>query len=240
LTYSHDNKVFRWLTPVTGLFITSLIISNIIAVKLVTIFGLILPAAVVFFPITYIIGDVLTEVYGYARARQGIWLGFICNLIAVLAIWVAGLLPPALFWNAGTYASPDDAVKAYHAILGFTPRLLVASFIAYLTGEFLNSFVMAKLKLRTKGRFLWVRTIGSTIIGQAADSTIFISIAFVGIISGPSLAVTILSQWFFKVAYEALATPLTYLVVNKLKKVEGVDFYDKDTNFNPLKIIRYN
>ncbi len=127
MTLPFTNRSYRWLMPVAGLFITTLIISNIIAVKLVSIGGLILPAAVILFPITYIIGDVLTEVYGYARARQVIWLGFICNLIAVVAIWVAGLLPPASFWNAGIYASPDDAAKAYHAILGFTPRLLVAS-----------------------------------------------------------------------------------------------------------------
>jgi queuosine precursor transporter len=234
-----ENKSYRYLMPIAGLFITTLIISNIIAVKLVKIGGLILPAAVVLFPITYIIGDVLTEVYGYARARQVIWLGFFCNLIAVLAIWVGGLLPSAPFWNAGTYGSSDEAMKAYRAILSFTPRLLIASFIAYLTGEFLNSLVLAKLKIRTKGRFLWIRTIGSTIVGEGADSAIFISIAFVGIMPGAALGITILSQWLFKVGYEVLATPLTYLVVGKLKRAEGVDYFDRDTNFNPLRVAKY-
>jgi uncharacterized integral membrane protein (TIGR00697 family) len=231
-----QGRAFRWLMPIAGLFVTCLIISNIIAVKLINIGGLILPAAVVLFPITYIIGDVLTEVYGYGRARQVIWMGFFCNLIAVLAFWIAGLLPAASFWNAGTYGSPDEAMRAYRAILGFTPRLLVASFIAYLAGEFLNSLVLAKIKIRTGGRFLWIRTIGSTIVGQAADSTIFITIAFVGIISGHDLAITILSQWLFKVSYETAATPLTYLVVNSLKRAEGVDYFDTGTNFNPLKL----
>jgi hypothetical protein len=233
---SSENKPYRYLLLISGLFVSTLIISNIIAVKLVNIFGLILPAAVVLFPITYIIGDVLTEVYGYSRARQVIWIGFFGNLIAVIAIWLAGLLPAAAFWNAGIYSSSDDAIRAYQAILGFTPRLLVASFLAYLAGEFLNSFVLAKLKIRTKGRLLWVRTIGSTIIGQLADSGIFITIAFVGILPHAALLTTILSQWAFKVAYEALATPLTYIVVNSLKRAENIDHFDKHTNFNPLKI----
>ncbi len=229
-----QRKNYRWFIYIAGLFVTALIISNIIAVKIIYVFGLYLPAAVVLFPITYIIGDVLTEVYGYARARQVIWLGFFCNLIAVAAIWLAGLLPAAPFWNAGIYKSQTEAVTAYQAILGFTPRLLAASFIAYIAGEFLNSFVLAKMKIKTKGRFLWMRTIGSTIVGQAADSAIFITIAFLGIFSGGALVKTIISQWLFKVAYETIATPLTYAVVNHLKRVENEDFYDIGTNFSPV------
>ena len=136
-----ERKSYRWFPFVTAIFVTVLIISNIIAVKLVSIGGLVLPAAVILFPIGYIFGDILTEVYGYANARKVIWTGFFCNLLAVIAIWIGGILPAAPFWSAGNFQSPDTAQQAYSAILGFTPRLLVASFIAYLIGEFLNSFV---------------------------------------------------------------------------------------------------
>ncbi len=227
-------RSYRYLSFITAVFVTVFVISNIIAVKLTSIGGLILPAAVILFPISYIFGDILTEVYGYANARKVIWTGFFCNLVAVIAIWVAGLLPGAPIWTAGVFTDPAGAGQAYSAILGFTPRLLLASFIAYLTGEFLNSFVLAKLKLRTKGKFLWVRTIGSTIVGEGADSAIFISIAFWGILPGNALLTTILSQWLFKVAYETLATPLTYLVVNFLKKKENEDYFDQGTNFSPV------
>lgn len=215
---------------------TTLIISNIVAVKLVNIFGLFVPAAVILFPIAYIFGDVLTEVYGYRRARQVIWTGFFCNLLAVVAIWIAGQLPTAPFWDANAYAGPEQAQVAFQAILGFTPRLLFASFVAYLFGEFLNSYVMARMKVHTEGRLLWLRTIASTIVGQGVDSAIFISIAFAGIFSGSDLTSAILSQWFIKVAYETLATPLTYVVVNWLKHYELEDYYDRDTNFNPLAL----
>ncbi len=227
---------FRWLPVVTAVFVTTLILSNIIAVKLVNLFGLFLPAAVILFPVAYIFGDVLTEVYGYARARQVIWTGFACNLLAVVAIWIGGLLPAAPFWQAGAFATPEEAQQAYQAILGFTPRLLGASFVAYLVGEFLNAFVLAKLKVRTQGRFLWLRTISSTILGEGADSAVFITLAFYGIFPAGGLIQAILSQWLFKVAYETLATPLTYLIVNALKRAEGVDTYDVDTNFSPVAL----
>jgi len=230
-----ETKNFRYFPLVTALFVTTLVISNIIAVKVAAIGGLFLPAAVILFPIAYIFGDVLTEVYGYARARQVIWTGFFCNLVAVIAIWIAGLLPAAPFWSAGSFTTPDSAQQAYQAILGFTPRLLVASFIAYLIGEFLNSFVLAKLKVRTAGRFLWLRTITSTIVGEGADSLVFLTIAFYGIFPPGDLATAILSQWLFKVAYEVLATPLTYGVVRWLKRAEGEDYFDRETNFNPVR-----
>jgi uncharacterized integral membrane protein (TIGR00697 family) len=225
----------RWYSLVLSIFVTSLIVSNIIAVKIVSILGLTLPAAVILFPVAYIVGDVLTEVYGYARARQSIWIAFGCNLLAVLAIWIAGLLPADAQWRAGVFNDPTAASQAFEAILGFTPRLLLASFSAYLAGEFVNAFVMAKLKLVTQGRYLWTRTIGSTILGQGLDSLIFISIAFSGILPGSVLLSAILSQWGVKTAYETLATPLTYLVVNRLKRVEGVDVFDRDTRFTPLR-----
>ncbi len=231
---NNQGRSYRWISFLTALFVITLVTSNIIAVKVVHILGLFLPAAVILFPVTYIFGDVLTEVYGFSRARQVIWTGFFCNLVAVVAIWIGGLLPAAPFWTAGAFNTPQTAQQAYQAILGFTPRLLLASFTAYLVGEFLNSIVLARLKVQTRGRFLWVRTIASTIVGEGADSAIFISIAFWGILMPGNIGLTILSQWAFKVVYETLATPLTYLVVNALKKAEQEDYFDRGTNFNPF------
>jgi queuosine precursor transporter len=219
----------QWFVIVVAVFVTCLITANITAVKLVNVFGLILPAGVIVFPISYIAGDVLTEVYGFRRARQVIWLGFLCNLIAVLAIWLGGVMPAAPFW---------DGQGAYERILGYTPRLLAASFLAYLVGEFANSIVLAKMKVATNGRWLWSRTIGSTLVGQGLDSLVFVFVAFIGTIPFAGLIAAIIAQWLFKSIYEAAATPLTYLVVNGLKRHEGVDVYDRDTDFNPLPVIR--
>jgi len=226
---------YKWFHVVTALFVTTLVVSNIIAVKLISVWTLVLPAAVILFPIAYIIGDILTEVYGYEKARKVIWTGFFCNLVAVLAIWLAGRLIPPPFWTLGVFDSPETAQQAYDAVLGFAPRLLLASFLAYLVGEFLNSLVLAKLKVRTEGRYLWLRTIGSTIVGQGADSAVFITIAFWGVFPAFAIGQAILSQWLFKVAFETLATPFTYWVVNALKRSEGVDVFDRETNFSPIK-----
>jgi uncharacterized integral membrane protein (TIGR00697 family) len=226
-TSPEKQQVSVWFVVVTAVFVTSLITANIIAVKLVGIASLVFPAAVIIFPISYIFGDVLTEVYGYQRARQVIWLGFLCNLLAVIAIYLGKILPPASFWQGQ---------PAYEQILGYTPRLLVASFIAYLIGEFANSIVLAKMKIATQGRWLWTRTIGSTLVGEGLDSLVFISIAFFGTIPSSALVSTIITQWLMKSAYEALVTPLTYLAVNFLKRQEGFDFFDYDTQFNPLRI----
>lgn len=220
-------KVSKWFVVIAAIFITSLITANIMAVKLIDFFGLILPAAVVIFPVSYIFGDVLTEVYGYRLARLVIWLGFFCNLLTVVAIFIGQLLPPAPFWQ-----NQD----AYEVILGYTPRLLAASFVAYLLGEFTNSYVLARLKVRTQGRWLWLRTISSTIVGQGLDSTIFITLAFAGIIPPAGLVNAVITQWVFKSAYEALVTPLTYAGVNYLKRVEGLDTFDYNTNFNPITL----
>lgn len=208
-------------------FITTLIISNIIAVKLIDVAGWVLPAGIIIFPISYIIGDVLTEVYGYRRARQVIWLGFACNLFAIAAIWLAMVLPPVAFW---------DGQSAYEQILGYTPRLLVASFLAYLMGEFANSYVLAKLKIITQGRWLWTRTIGSTLVGQGLDSAVFLVVAFAGVLPTGTLVSAIIVQWLAKSAYEALATPATYGIVNFLKRHEELDSYDTHIDFNPLKV----
>jgi len=217
----------QWFVLIAAIFITCLITANITAVKLVSVAGLVLPAAIIIFPISYIFGDVLTEVYGYRQARRVIWLGFVCNLIAVIAIWLGQILPPASFW---------DGQAAYERVLGYTPRLLAASFLAYLVGEFANSFVLAKLKIATRGRWLWTRTIGSTLIGQGLDSAVFITLAFIGTIPLAGLASAIITQWLAKSAYEAAVTPLTYWVVNFLKRREGLDVYDYETRFNPLLI----
>jgi uncharacterized integral membrane protein (TIGR00697 family) len=208
-----------WFVVVVAFFVTCLLVANIIAVKLVDLGGLITPAAVIVFPISYILGDVLTEVYGFHRARQVIWLGFFCNLVAVLVIWLGQQLPGASFW---------DGQMAYERILGFTPRLLVASFCAYLVGELANAFLLAKMKLWTQGRMLWARTLGSTLVGQGLDSLIFISLAFAGTLPAAGILSAILTQWLLKSGYEALATPLTYLVVNFLKREEGIDAFDHD------------
>ncbi len=225
----------RWLMIFSTLFIASLIVSNIIAVKLIRLGELVLPAGVIIFPVSYILGDVLTEVYGYAIARRVIWSGFVANLLVVGSIALAIALPPVEFWQMPGFPEPASAQQAFAAVLGFSPRLLAASFIAYLAGEFLNAFVLAKLKVRTRGRWLWMRTIGSTIVGQAADSFIFIAIAFGGLYGLSSLLIAALSQWFFKTAYEVLATPVTYWVINSVKRAEQQDVFDVNTNFNPLK-----
>lgn len=226
-THFKDKRYSYWFVVVIAVFITCLIAANIAAVKLVDLFGFILPAAILVFPLSYIAGDVLTEVYGYRQARRVIWLGFLCNAIAVGAIWIGQMLPPASFW---------DAQGAYERILGYTPRLLFASFLAYLVGEFANSFVLAKMKIATKGRWLWLRTIGSTLVGQGLDSMVFITVAFWGVIPGPALIGTVLTQWVAKSGYEAAVTPLTYTVVSFLKKREGIDVFDYETRFHPLLI----
>ncbi len=225
---------YRWLPAITAIFVTSLIVSNIIAVKLFSAGPVFLTVAIIIFPVSYIFGDVLTEVYGYARTRQVIWIGFFCNLLAVAAIWIGIQLPPAPFWSVGVFGSPEASQQAYEAILGFAPRLLAASFIAYLFGEFLNSYVLARMKIATNGRYLWMRTIGSTLVGQLADTGIFIVLAFWGTIPLHELWKLIVSQWLIKSAYEAAVTPLTYLMVGYLKRTENEDHYDRRTNFNPL------
>jgi uncharacterized integral membrane protein (TIGR00697 family) len=227
-------KYFHW---VTAIFVTALIVSNIVAVKLIQVGPLNLTAAVLIFSISYIFGDVLTEVYGYARARQVIWIGFVCNLIAVVGFYTAGRLPPAPGWTLPGFDAPGAAQQAYDAILGSTPLILFASFAAYLAGEFLNSFVLAKLKLATRGRWLWVRTIGSTVVAQVADTGIFVGILVLGGLFPASLALAIIAgEWLSKVIYEVAATPVTYLVVNFLKRAENEDFFDWHTNFNPLTL----
>ena len=213
------------LVIIIAVFITCLITANTIAVKIISLGPFTLPAAIFVFPISYIFGDVLTEVYGYRVARRVIWLGFICNLIFVFFAWIGQILPPASFWG-------DQA--AYKTILGYAPRLLAASFCGYLAGEFANSFVLARMKILTRGRWLWSRTIGSTIVGEGLDTAIFITLAFVG--TSSFTPVMILNHWLGKVLIETVFTPATYAIVNSLKKREGIDTYDYQTKYNPFII----
>jgi uncharacterized integral membrane protein (TIGR00697 family) len=215
------------LVIIIAVFITCLITANIIAVKVVTLGWFTVPAAIFVFPVSYIFGDVLTEVYGYRVARRVIWLGFACNLIFVFFAWIGQILPTAAFW---------EAQSAYERILGVAPRILAASFCGYLVGEFANSFVMARMKILTKGRWLWSRTIGSTLVGQGLDTSIFITMAYIG--TGANVPQMILNHWVFKIGIEAVCTPATYAVVNWLKRKEGIDTYDYQTRYNPFMISR--
>ena len=210
-----------------ALFVTCLLTANTIAAKLIVVGGVVLTAGIVIFPISYVIGDVLTEVWGYAAARRVIWLGFACNALMVAAIWLGGEIPSAPFWKGG---------PAYAEILGQTPRILLASFVAYLFGEFANSYVLAKMKIMTRGRWLWTRTIGSTVVGQALDTAVFVALAFGGSVPAGALTGIMVGQWIAKVLYEAAATPLTYAAVAWLKASERTDTYDYDTDFNPIRL----
>jgi queuosine precursor transporter len=210
-----------------ALFVTCLLTANTMASKLIVVGGVVLSAAIVIFPVSYIVGDVLTEVWGYAAARRVIWLGFGCNALMVAAIWVGGEVPGAPFWKGGA---------AYAEILGQTPRILLASFVAYLFGEFANSYVLAKMKIMTRGRWLWTRTIGSTVVGQALDTTVFVALAFGGSVPAGAVTGIMVGQSIAKVLYEAAATPLTYAAVAWLKASERTDAYDYDTDFNPIRL----
>jgi len=218
---------FRYLEILTIGFVVVLVVSNLIGPKICQIGPLLVSGAQLLFPITYICGDVFTEVYGYAASRRAIWLGFFAmGLLAVMG-QIAVALPPAPGWH-------DQQV--FQTVFGLVPRFAIASLVAYWVGEFTNSYTLAKLKLWTGGRFLWTRTIGSTITGQLVDTVVVILIAFWGVQSASQIAVLIASSYAFKVVYETLATPLTYLIVGWLKQAEGIDAFDRGTNFNPFAL----
>jgi len=211
---------------ISVLFVTCLLTANIVGVKVASFGPVVLPAAVILFPLSYILGDILTEVYGYRQARRVIWLGFLGNLIFVLIALAGRVLPPAPQW---------EWQSAYETILGYTPRLLAASFLGYLAGEFSNSFILAKMKVLTRGRWLWTRTIASTIVGQGLDTVIFILGAYFG---APFFTpMMILYHWLAKTGIEVVATPITYTTVNYLKKKEAIDTFDHQTNFNPFRVL---
>ena len=222
---AEKKESFRYYSIISTLFVATLMISNVVATKLFSLGPLIFTGGILIFPITYIFGDILTEVYGYSRSRRIIWTGFFSLILMAFIFWIVGLLPPAPTWQ-----NQD----AYLLILGFVPRIVLASIIGYWAGEFANSFVLAKMKLLTKGKHLWARTISSTIAGEGVDTALFVLIGFYGVVSGPILLMAILSGYIFKVAYEAAATPITYKIVGFLKKAEGIDHYDYNTKFSPF------
>jgi uncharacterized integral membrane protein (TIGR00697 family) len=217
----------RYLDTLTIGFVVVLVVSNLIGPKICQLGPFLVSGAQLLFPITYICADVFTEVYGYAASRRAIWLGFFGMGLLALMGQIAVLLPPARGW-------PNQ--QAFATVFGLVPRFAIASLAAYWAGEFTNSYVMAKLKLVTDGRFLWTRTIGSTVFGQLVDTVIVILIAFWGVEPGSKIFLMIASSYGFKVVYETLATPLTYLVVRQLKRAEGMDAFDRGTNFNPFAL----
>ena len=223
-----QRQVYKYYDLVMALFVTILLCSNIIgAAKVATVWGFTFGAGVLFFPISYIFNDVLTEVYGYARARKVVWAGFGAIIFASFMSWVVVSLPPAQGWN-------DQG--AYESVFGQTPRIVFASLTAFFVGEFANSYVLAKLKIKTAGRHLWIRTIGSTIVGEGVDSLVFYPVAFLGVWEPALVWRVMVSNYMIKVLWEAVITPVTYRVVNFLKRAENEDYYDHKTNFTPFSI----
>lgn len=229
---SQTGHQFRYFDFVMAAFVTILLLSNIIGAAkptFITISGeqWIYGAGILFFPLGYVIGDILTEVYGYARARRVIWAGFAAMLFMAFMSWVVVSLPPAEGW---------EGQAAYESVFGQVPRIVAASIVAFWAGEFVNSYVMARMKVWTQGKMLWSRTIGSTVVGQGVDSLIFYPLAFLGAEGWTlELVLTVMAtNWLLKVLWEAVLTPVTYGVVGWLKRREGVDIYDEKTNFTPF------
>ncbi|HWK35633.1 queuosine precursor transporter [Sphingomonas sp.] len=217
---------FRYFDFVMAAFVAILLLSNVIgAGKVASVAGFTFGAGILFFPISYVIGDVMTEVYGYARARRCIWAGFVAVLFMALMSWVVVALPPAAGWTGQA---------AYESVFGQVPRIVLASVAAFWAGEFVNSFVLARMKVWSEGRALWARTIGSTIFGEGVDSLIFYPLAFLGVWPAWQVATVMVTNWALKVGWEVVLTPATYVIVGFLKRREGVDVYDRDTNFTPF------
>jgi len=221
-------RTYKYYDLVMAAFVTVLLCATLLgASKVATLFGFTFGAGVLFFPISYIFGDILTEVYGYARSRRVVWAGFGALLFASVMSLTILAFPPAPTWPHQT---------AFETVFGNTWRISLASMFAYLCGEFCNSFVLAKMKIRTEGRFLWMRTIGSTIVGEAVDSLIFYPLAFAGVWPAEQLIAVMMSNYTLKVGWEVVNTPITYRVVNLLKRAEAEDYYDRDTNFTPFSL----
>jgi uncharacterized integral membrane protein (TIGR00697 family) len=218
---------FRSFDVVMAAFVAILLLSNVIgAAKVATLGGVEFGAGILFFPLGYVIGDVLTEVYGYARARRCIWVGFSALLFMAFMSWVVVSLPPAPGWTGQA---------AYESVFGQVPRIVFASIIAFWAGEFVNSYVLARMKVWTQGKHLWSRTIGSTIFGQGVDSLIFYPLAFWGVWGSDQVLTVLVTNWLLKVSWEVVLTPATYVVVNTLKRHEGVDLFDEGTDFTPFR-----
>ncbi len=224
---SAGTRHFRYYDLLVHIFVVVLLISNLVGPKITAVGPFRISGAQLLFPITYIFGDVFTEVYGYGASRRAIWIGFFASaLLAAMGLFTVWL-PPAPGWN-------DQ--DAFRKVFDFVPRMVAASLVAYWCGEFANSLVMAKMKVWTEGRFLWTRTVGSTVVGQAVDSAIVMVLAFGGSLTPSLIGKLILSGYLGKVLYEVLATPLTYAIVNFLKRREQVDIFDRATSFNPFRI----
>lgn len=215
----------KYLFILAALNIAFQLISDATAAKLIMVFGYAVSISVLYFPVTYIISDVLTEVYGYARARYVLWVTLICSVTAGLVYQLVAYLPGAPFFE-------DDG--AYETVFSVVPRVLIGGWLAVIAGDFANNYVMAKMKVATGGKALWSRTIGSTIVGQGVNTVVFYIVALGGVIPNEVLVTAILAGWIIKVAVEAAFTPVTYLVVNWLKRAENMDVYDEDTNFSPF------
>jgi uncharacterized integral membrane protein (TIGR00697 family) len=224
---AQPQRLYRWIDLVTAAFVGVLIISNVASTKILLLGPFTFDGGTVLFPLAYIFGDVLTEVYGYRRSRRVIWTGFTWLFIAALVFSIVDHLPPAPGWTLQ---------ESFHAILGQTPRIVLASLVAYFSGEFSNSFVLAKMKLLTRGRWLWTRTIGSTLVGEAVDTALFLSIAFLGVLPPGLLQSVFISNYIFKCGVETFFTPITYAVVAFLKRAEQEDYYDYGTDFNPFNL----
>jgi len=220
-------KGYRYFHIISMLFVASLIVGNTLAVKIIQVGSFSLPAGILCFPVSYIINDVLTEVYGYEKTRSIIWWGFFCLAFMSLLYYCATLLSPAPFWK-------DQ--EAFVRLFGIVPRIAIASFIAFLIGSFLNSYVMSIMKIKTKGKYLWTRTIGSTIVGEGADSIVFNFVAFLGVFQFGDVMIIALSGFVLKTLYEIIMTPFTYVAVAWLKRKEGEDKYDIDANYTPFKL----
>ncbi len=218
---------FRFLNLITAFFVAVLLISNIVSTKVVEFGFFTFDGGTLLFPVSYIFGDVLTEVYGFKEARKVIWIGFFCALMMSMVVWLIGALPSAPEWTNQ---------ESYNAILGSTPRIVLASLVAYFAGSFSNSIILSRLKISTKGKMLWLRTISSTIIGEGVDTLLFIAVAFWGTFSIPLLVSIFISNYIFKVGFEVILTPVTYKVVGYLKNAEKVDVYDHKIKYNPFAL----
>lgn len=220
----------RWLAPITAVFCTVLVISNVSAIKPLSLPGLpfiLMDGGNLLFPISYIFGDILVEVYGYSQSRRIIWLGFLLNIFAAATFSLVAILPPAPGW---------DMQDAFASILLQTPRIVLGSVIAFWCGSFLNAWIMARMKIRFRGRHLWLRTITSTLCGEGIDSLLFTAIAFGGVWPLPLVLQVIAWNFVLKTAYEILATPLTYVIVHRLKRIERSDPFDTHTDFSPFRL----
>lgn len=218
---------YRYFDLIMALFVAVLLISNVASSKILKLGPFTFDGGTILFPVSYIFGDILTEVYGYRRSRRVIWAGFACAGLMAGVFALVGVLPPAEGW---------DSQSAYEAILGTTPRIVLGSLIAYFAGEFSNSYTLAKMKILTQGRWLWTRTIGSTLVGEGVDTILFVTIAFAGTLPWSLFISIIASNYIFKVGLEAAMTPATYQITNFLKHAEEQDVYDTDTDFNPFKL----